>query len=94
MSDLKYMDFEEIKFAVKEHREKMQKMVYIDEGHICLNAPGGVGEYPISLDRVDSAEKILSWIIHLSEKNWVTSEMLGRFVEKCCSANKITVKWS
>jgi len=47
-------------------------------------------EYWIALDRCDTAEKILSWVIHLEEKTWVTPEIIGSFVLVAAMVNKVS----
>jgi hypothetical protein len=32
------------------------------------------GEYPIELSRIDSAEKVLEWVLHLTGKDWIRRE--------------------
>lgn len=36
--------------------------------------------YPIDRDRCDTPEKVLGWVLHLSEKKWVTPRMLREFI--------------
>ena len=38
------------------------------------------GNYQIGLDQVDTPEKLLGWINHLSLKNWFKGEIIERFV--------------
>lgn len=38
--------------------------------------------YFIEWDRLDSREKLLEWIHHLSEKTWVDSRMIGDLIER------------
>lgn len=47
--------------------------------------------YPIAFDDCDSAEKILSWILHLSEKTWVTTDLLRRFIEQASARINLDV---
>lgn len=42
--------------------------------------------YEISLNRIDSAFSLLSWVRHMGEKTWVTSETLVAFIEVVCEA--------
>lgn len=37
--------------------------------------------YQISYDQIDSRAKILSFVHHLSEKNWVTTKIIEQFIE-------------
>jgi hypothetical protein len=49
--------------------------IKIDDKFITLR-----GDYPISLSRCDTAEKILGWLLHLSEKNWFDRGFQTKFV--------------
>ncbi len=62
--------------------------VYLSSGHICLR-PFGCSEYPIEISRIDSHAKITSWIMHLSEKNWVTLSMILSMILLACKENKL-----
>ncbi len=37
-------------------------------------------EYEVDLDRARNDEELLDWIYHLSEKDWVTSEMIWEII--------------
>lgn len=41
---------------------------------------GGHKRYDLLLSECDSPEKILSWVAHLGEKNWMTAKVLRDFV--------------
>ena len=57
-------------------RERRGRRARVYDGCIVLNtggpaaAPGAYKDL-VDLDRCDTAEKILGWVLHLSEKNWV-----------------------
>lgn len=42
--------------------------------------PGGVSTYDIEWRRIDSPEKLLQWILHLSEKTWFTTSMCSDLI--------------
>lgn len=52
--------------------------VYISNGFLVLNIKF---PYEIELNRIDTERKLLGWIVHLLEKNWVSREMLLRMVD-------------
>jgi len=54
------------------------KDVYMDDGFIVLACGGD--NYDISMERLDTPEKILAWTVHLAQKNWMTKETLVEFV--------------
>lgn len=55
-----------------------EEKVYISDGYLVLNIRF---PYEIELTRIDTEKKLLGWIVHLLEKNWVSREMLLRMVD-------------
>ena len=53
--------------------------ITIDEGWLTITWGGY--EYEIELGRIDSAEKLLGWLVHLEEKSWVPKERLILFLK-------------
>ena len=37
-------------------------------------------EYPIDLDRIDTPQKVLGWLMHLGEKDWFTTEHMNEIL--------------
>lgn len=74
---------EEIHQIAEEHRVKMERIVFVDDGYIVIDlnelcdAPT---TYDIPLKECETAEQILGWVWQLSEKTWLTAEVLRRFV--------------
>ena len=64
--------------------EKITRPVAYSDGFIILN-----GDYDIAIDRTDSHSKIISWVMHLSEKNWVTKEMIASFISLACRKSNL-----
>jgi hypothetical protein len=56
---------------------RRQSLVTVDDGLLTIHDPS---EYEIALSRCATAEGILQWVRHLSEKTWVTTEIIERFV--------------
>lgn len=50
---------------------------------------GVVYEYPITLDQCDTHEKILSWVLHLAEKNWMDKGSLRLFATEALERNGV-----
>ena len=48
------------------------------------------GWYHIGVERVNSNEKLLSWLAHLIAKNWVTRRQLYWFVKVSSEHNGLT----
>jgi len=66
--------------------EELARLVYETKKAIVLNVRC---LYAIDKPQLDTAEKILRWTIHLSEKNWMTKELLNYFILTACHAAKI-----
>ncbi|EOI1352359.1 hypothetical protein Cf24236_3574 [Citrobacter farmeri] len=65
-------------------REKeLEEIVQVDETHIVIKIPGNHldGEYEIALVSCRTPEQVVSWIFQLSEKQWVTRDILRRFIK-------------
>lgn len=62
--------------VIEEHRLDAQQVV-IDGDYIVIKDPV---EYEIPLSDCSTPEKILRWVKHLSEKQWVTNSLLHRFI--------------
>ena len=45
------------------------------------------GHYEIELHQIDSHEKLLRWIFHLSQKTWVTATLIRRLCEIAAAQN-------
>ena len=58
--------------------EKLAKQVYVSEGFLTIDVEY---EYNIEIARCNTPEKILAWVLHLSEKTWMTVEIMERFVQ-------------
>lgn len=78
-----------LKDEYDEQEEKMSKLICLDDGFIVLKER----EYPIPLTECNTAEKILGKICHLSNKNWITVEVLGMFIHIACRENKINIDY-
>lgn len=61
--------------------EKSSNYITLDQGYVVFV---GIG-YEIWLETIHNKGDILQWVHHLSEKNWVTPEILAEFIEKTCA---------
>lgn len=70
------------------HRSKIARHT---EDSLVLLIPVGdrFSEYEIEHDRMNTPEKVLGWIVHLAEKNWVTVEHIDCLI---ASAQRIGVE--
>lgn len=57
---------------------KGNKFVYFEDGYIVINVHY---EYNIAIERINTPEKLLFWVYHLSEKNWVTKQIIRDVVK-------------
>lgn len=59
----------------------LKKIVYIDDDCIILKPdPDESFFYDIELNRCDTIESVVGWVMHLIGKNWVTKEIIERFI--------------
>lgn len=68
---------------LKRHSERMCRLIWEDlsTGHYVLTDPNMDGfEYDIQFSRCNTPEKLVSWIHHLLEKNWVTKDHISRLI--------------
>jgi len=75
------------KFGEKAYMERLQGRltnIIVDDTHLTIKANDQFG-YEIALDRIDNPVKILQWVIHLTEKTWMTTELLNQFVQAACN---------
>lgn len=77
-------NMEDLLNEIRSRRADLEKMVYVEEGHVVINVHY---EYNIACDRCDTPEKILAWCVHLCEKTWMTPEVIRRFVQVAYNAN-------
>lgn len=63
-------------------------MIQIKEGHIVIPMPAS-NEYNIPLTECKSYESILGWVIKISEKSWVTREIIEEFIKTALKQNKL-----
>jgi hypothetical protein len=59
------------------HGEQLSQQVSIQDGYLVINV---AFEYPIELARCDTHAKILAWVVQLTDKTWITPEVVQRFI--------------
>ena len=62
--------------------------VYIEGDCVVINESY---PYQIELSRCNTPEKILAWVIHLSEKTWMNTDLMAAFIYWAAEGNKITI---
>lgn len=75
--------FGDILKMAEKHDRKMDKIFKYNES---LNIMTIDVRYPyeISLDRIATPIKLVGWIEHLSEKNWMTKILVIEFIRRVC----------
>ena len=77
----------------RKHAEYLARVVSVREHHIVIDVSSecNIPEYNIPLSRCSTYAEILGWAHHLTEKTWVSTEVLRRFIAVACDANKLDV---
>ncbi len=73
-----------------EHREKLAKKVYLEDGFIVLNT--GNTLYEIAVSRIHSHESLANWAFHLTEKVWMDMDMMREFLRVASTAANLPLE--
>jgi len=66
----------------KKQEEALSKVVYIEDECIVIDVKNPfIFYYDIELSRINTSDKLLSWTFHLLGKNWMTTDILRKFIE-------------
>lgn len=60
---------------------------------IAFTITEAVPPYLVDLDRCQTADEVLGWIVHLSAKNWIKTRQLRTFVHLAATENGITIQY-
>ena len=60
--------------------ERFNKEIRLHDDYVGLLIYGNGCDYPIEHYRMDTPEKVLAWVLHLSEKGNVTTDHIRAFV--------------
>lgn len=79
--------------AYIQRENELSEIVVVDKTHIVINIPGDMidGEYEISLDTCKTADQVLSWVFQLTEKSWMTRDILRRFIKEASHHAGVTL---
>jgi len=69
------MTFDDLMADLQAAHKALSSKVRVADGCITFD-----GWYDIPLQDCDTHRKVVAWIAHLSEKSWITPEMIGRFI--------------
>ena len=76
------------------NRRSQYDGVYLDDdGDIVFMYPSGGGSYEIVKSRCDTHAKILSWVLHMGQKSWVTTEAIQKFILLAIQTNGLKSVW-
>ena len=85
MSDIEVKSFSEVMDDFK--KLKPYDGVFIDnDGDIVFKLPTG-SIYEIEKTRCNTFPKIIGWVMHMTEKNWVTIEAIRKFIYLAAETN-------
>ena len=73
----------------KEMQEVEENILFID-GY-CVLRYGGY-DYNIELSRLKTERDLLSWVLHLTEKNWMDSRRLMYFIANVARVQNLDVR--
>jgi len=73
---------------LKEGMKVLTKQCYIEGENIIIDL---ACEYVIALNRCSTVKSILQWVIQLSEKTWMTTDVLKQFIELSINYHGIDV---
>ncbi|ORM96265.1 hypothetical protein [Pantoea septica] len=76
-----------------EQRGYIASLVTVNGKHIIIKDPEPNGwDYDVAISDCNTHEKILSWVMHLSEKNWVTKDIIRQFIRVSAHASGLKVE--
>lgn len=67
---------------------KKPQKVFVDSACISIRVDSG-SLYEITLNSIDTHKKLVEWIHHLTEKTWVTGEIIHDVINAAIHANKL-----
>jgi len=72
--------------AYKAEQAELEALVSIQGDHITIKKGGG---YDIPLASCDTHERIVAWTIQLTDKTWMTAQIVNRFVKLALKAHNL-----
>lgn len=83
---LKTVTAAELEETFFKRQKELDKLIYETKDAIVLNIHY---LYCIEKSRINTPEKIVRWVVHLSDKNWMTTEYMKYFVLIACNVANI-----
>ncbi len=56
----------------------------VDDKYVTIVFKSGRADYWFDLDRCDTHEKLVCWVLHLSEKNWFDIKTMRQLIIGVC----------
>ncbi|MET3817291.1 hypothetical protein [Pantoea sp. UYEF8] len=76
-----------------EQRGYISSLVTVKGKHIIIKDPEPQGwDYDVAISDCNTPEKILSWVMHLSEKTWVTKDIIRQFIRVSAQASGLKIE--
>ena len=93
MSNLKFVTGKELMEDLKRHENDPTRPRF-DEANGVIEFPSSPNcYYFVDLNRCDTHAKIVEWVAHLCDKNWIRKQDLFDFINLACKLNKLNL-WS
>ena len=75
------------------HEEELNKIVKFEGDHLIITIPDNDFDetYDIPLSNLKTAEHVVSWTFQLTEKNWITRDILRKFIKEASKYAGITL---
>ncbi|MEX9792216.1 hypothetical protein [Morganella morganii] len=86
---LKQMDTGEAKAKY----EKLSKILTVDGNYFVFRlSDDEINNYEINIEACNTAEKLISWVYHLTEKQWMTVDLLRYFIQVASKKSNINIR--
>ncbi|MBE8597879.1 hypothetical protein [Xenorhabdus sp. BG5] len=87
------MNLRHISEAIEERQkimEELNSILRITDKHFIFHF-NGMDQYEIPVSDCNTPEKLLSWVFHLTEKRWMSVDLLRHFIRAASHKSKISI---
>ncbi|HIH4928439.1 TPA: hypothetical protein ACYSAK_001830 [Proteus mirabilis] len=75
-----------------ERLEVLRSILKVEGNHFVFQlSDNEIDQYEISISSCNTPEKLLSWIFHLTEKQWMNTELLRYFIRVASVKSNIKI---
>ncbi len=86
---LKRMDTGEVKAKY----EELSKILTVEGNYFVFRlSDDEINNYEINIEVCNTAEKLISWVYHLTEKQWMTVDLLRYFIQVASKKSNINIR--